>query len=363
MAAKTNSSWAPWGPRSRSRPSFRMRLRCANRISIFLRSRRDCSKASVSAKDRATSRACSWMSRGILRNGTFGQHSLSRADFGLPNGAGGLDVNDDAELHVDEIVVGISKECRSLVSAGPLRRGIGRRNELRDNLAGGAPRRIVEGRQILLHRAAGPRRITILAPILTCDRALLIGIRLDQARIDRKAFAANQTGRDARLDDSLEHVAENISITKTLVAGARKCRMIRDSVLDSKLAEPAIGQVHLHFTADPPLRADRKHVPHDQHPDHQFWIDRRAAHRRIVRCKFAAKPGQIESRIDLPHQVILRDSVVELKLVEKLRLFALQSAHHGLPLPRFASARWNHGSPHASTDFCNKIGHKPTWLT
>src|SRR5207244_10195937 len=98
-----------------------------------------------------------------------------------------------------------------------------------------------------------------------------------------------------------------------------------------------------------------------QHPDHQFWIDRRAAHRRIVRCKFAAKPGQIESRIDLPHQVILRDSVVELKLVEKLRLFALQSAHHGLPLPRFASARWNHGSPHASTDFCNKICQKATF--
>src|SRR5882757_9010525 len=39
-------------------------------------------------------------------------HGLCRADFGLPNGAGGLDVNDDAELHVDEIVVGISEECR-----------------------------------------------------------------------------------------------------------------------------------------------------------------------------------------------------------------------------------------------------------
>jgi hypothetical protein len=26
--------------------------------------------------------------------------------------------------------------------------------------------------------------------------------------------------------------------------------------------------------------------------------------------------------------------------------------------PRFASARWNHGSPHASTDFCKKIGAK-----
>jgi hypothetical protein len=44
----------------------------------------------------------------------------------LPNGAGGLDVNDDAELHVDQIVVGISEECGSLVSAGPLGRGIGR---------------------------------------------------------------------------------------------------------------------------------------------------------------------------------------------------------------------------------------------
>ena len=74
MAARTNSSWAPRGPRSRSRPSLRMRFKCANRISIFLRSRRDCSKPSVPANDRATSRACSWMSRGILRCGSFGQH-------------------------------------------------------------------------------------------------------------------------------------------------------------------------------------------------------------------------------------------------------------------------------------------------
>src|SRR5215216_2960182 len=42
-------------------------------------------------------------------------HSLCRADFGLANGAGGLDVNDNAELHVDKIVVGVSEECRPLV--------------------------------------------------------------------------------------------------------------------------------------------------------------------------------------------------------------------------------------------------------
>src|SRR5260370_42633172 len=33
-------------------------------------------------------------------------HGFCCADLGLANGAGGLDINDDAELHGDEIVVG-----------------------------------------------------------------------------------------------------------------------------------------------------------------------------------------------------------------------------------------------------------------
>src|SRR5258705_10570309 len=37
-----------------------MRFRCANSISTFLRSRRDCANASVSARARATSRAASF---------------------------------------------------------------------------------------------------------------------------------------------------------------------------------------------------------------------------------------------------------------------------------------------------------------
>src|SRR5215469_8397255 len=41
VAARWNSSRAPLGPRSRSRSSFRMRLRCANSISTFLRWRRE----------------------------------------------------------------------------------------------------------------------------------------------------------------------------------------------------------------------------------------------------------------------------------------------------------------------------------
>src|SRR3954453_8804436 len=131
--------------------------------------------------------------------------------------------------------------------------------------------------------------------------------------------------------------------------------MIWDRILNAELAEPAIREVHLNFATDQTLRADRKDISHDQHPDHQFRIDRRPTHGRIMRCKFAAEPGKIESSIDLPHQMIFGNCVIELKLVEKLRLFALQPSHHGLPPPRFLSARWNHGSPQPSTDFCNKI--------
>lgn len=41
VAARWNSSRAPFGPHNRTRSGFRMRLRWANSISIFLRSRRE----------------------------------------------------------------------------------------------------------------------------------------------------------------------------------------------------------------------------------------------------------------------------------------------------------------------------------
>src|SRR5438270_5266370 len=86
-------------------------------------------------------------------------HGPGRADLSLANGAGCLNVNNDAELHVDEVVVGVSKKCRSF--SRPLCRGIGWRDELRDNVAWPRPCLIVEGRQILLHGEAGPSRFAI----------------------------------------------------------------------------------------------------------------------------------------------------------------------------------------------------------
>src|SRR3954470_8647974 len=53
VTASTNSVLTPRGPLSRSRSSRRIRFRCAKSISTFLRSRRDRSKAGVSARDLA----------------------------------------------------------------------------------------------------------------------------------------------------------------------------------------------------------------------------------------------------------------------------------------------------------------------
>ena len=48
--------------------------------------------------------------------------------------------------------------------------------------------------------------------------------------------------------------------------------------------------------------------------------------------KLAAKPGQIESSVDLPHQMIVGDRIAKMKLVEQLTF--LQTAHHGSTPPR-----------------------------
>jgi hypothetical protein len=73
VAARRNSSLAPHGRLSRKRPSRRMRLRWANSISIFFRRRQAASYSGVEARARATSRASSCRSRGILRAIAFGQ--------------------------------------------------------------------------------------------------------------------------------------------------------------------------------------------------------------------------------------------------------------------------------------------------
>jgi len=42
--------------------------------------------------------------------------------------------------------------------------------------------------------------------------------------------------------------------------------VIGNLVFDTELAELAIGKVHLNLSANPSLRADRKHIANKEHP-------------------------------------------------------------------------------------------------
>ena len=66
---------------------------------------------------------------------------------------------------------------------------------------------------------------------------LLVHVRLNQARIDRKRFAANQPSRDAHRHHTLEHSAQGIALTEALVPRTAEDRMIGNLVLDAELAK------------------------------------------------------------------------------------------------------------------------------
>src|SRR5215510_13435489 len=132
--------------------------------------------------------------------------------------------------------------------------------------------------------------------------------------------------------------------------------MVRDLVLDAQVAKPAVGEVHLDLAAQRPLRADREHVPDNEHPDHEHRIDRGPADRGIVTRKLGVHPRQIQNRIDLAHQMIGRNNVIEMERIEQLALIALLPPHHRQPPPLNVVPGRNHCSQPTATDFYNKIG-------
>src|ERR1700747_415245 len=137
-------------------------------------------------------------------------------------------------------------------------------------------------------------------------------------------------------------------------------RMVGYPVLNAELAKPTVCQIDLHLRAQPSLRADRKHVAHNVHPDHQHRIDRRATCMRVVGCKLLVHPIKIENAVDLPNQMIGRHRLVEIERVEELTLSALSPPHHRpLPANRSPDSR-NHGSTAVST---RVLKHNPPKAT
>ena len=50
--------------------------------------------------------------------------------------------------------------------------------------------------------------------------------------------------------------------------------MIGYMAVETETTKPAICQIEMDFLAQAPLGADAKAITDDQHPDHQFGIDR-----------------------------------------------------------------------------------------
>jgi hypothetical protein len=74
--------------------------------------------------------------------------------------------------------------------------------------------------------------------------------------------------------------------------------MVRHVTVEAKPAEPTIGEVQMHFLAEPPLRADSKAVADDQHSDHQFGIDRRPPDRAVEGSEVSPNFRQVDEAID-----------------------------------------------------------------
>src|SRR5438552_173635 len=123
---------------------------------------------------------------------------------------------------------------------------IGRRDELRRHLACRAECRIVEDGEILLDRTAGRIRWQTRG---TLDAVAVAGVGLDQAGIDGKALAADQSLVDAALQYRLEQTSQKVTIAKAAVAVLRECRMVRHRAVEPKPAKPAVRKVQVNLFA------------------------------------------------------------------------------------------------------------------
>ena len=65
--------------------------------------------------------------------------------------------------------------------------------------------------------------------------------------------------------------------------------MVGDITVKPEPAEPPVGQIEMDFLAQAPLGADAKAITDDQHPDHQFGINRWPSYRAVERREFAAQ--------------------------------------------------------------------------
>ena len=94
------------------------------------------------------------------------------------------------------------------------------RSALNDSLR--AKSIVVECIEVLAHGPTCCFSIPVLVPVFAGDRPTLVGIGLDEARINRKPFATHQLLFNAIRYDPFEEIAQEIALSEALVTSTRK---------------------------------------------------------------------------------------------------------------------------------------------
>ena len=290
-------------------------------------------------------------------------------------GARALGVDDDPDLVVDEIVRIVGKERIHALACNPCRLRIGQRDFFGRLARLPPPLEPPPSPPPLsssLRAASRATRYSRTARDASSGFGQAIGwspgtrFFLSTSALIRLASIENASPPTS---PAAMHFATTPSKTRRKASLSRKrsCRarrehrMIGDLVLDAEPAKPSVGQIDLHLSANPPLRADRKHVADDQHPDHQHRIDRGSAGVRVVRRKLLVHPTEIEHRVDLADQMIRRHHLVEIERIKELALSILPPSHHRrLPLmtPQSNGITVRH---RLNGSFATHSGPKRTW--
>ena len=99
--------------------------------------------------------------------------------------------------------------------------------------------------------------------------------------------------------------------------------MIWHSIAQIQPTEPATRKVEVNLFAKTTFRPNTEAIPHQQHADQQFRINRRAACVAEKRGQMLADAGQLNKPVNGTKQVILWDVIVNRELVKQRTLLLL----------------------------------------
>jgi hypothetical protein len=121
---------------------------------------------------------------------------------------------------------------------------------------------------------------------------------------------------DAACQNILKQLPKKVAVAEMVVAVLGEGRVVGNCVGQIQAAEPAINQIEMNFFANTALRTDPHALADNQHPDHEFRIDRRSAHGAVKWSNVYTNTAQIDKAINHSQQVIKGNMILKRQLVK-----------------------------------------------